>query len=405
MAEPRGPDERVIGWRAALVWLVPVVSVTLASAGAVYAPEQPDMPLAARAVFVVFIASLGFVGTLIVTRRPRNSIGWILWGSGILATAAVAGDDYVSASFESFAGTLPGTIWVAWLIGQAFIPVIGAMMVLVPLLFPDGRLLSRRWRWVVVVVVIGLAAGAVKIGFTPGATEADERVLNPLGIDAVRDLGSALDLINFGSFLITLPFAFAAMILRYRRGTSRERAQLRWYAAAVSVSGAFFMLAVLPVGPQRDIGWLGGILTIPLVPIAIGIAILRYRLYDIDRIISRTVSYAMLTAALAVIFVVGVLGLQSVLAPFTAGNTIAVAASTLAVFVVFQPIRRRIQGAVDRRFDRRRYDAERTVATFAERLRDEVDLERLQGALIAAADETVRPASASVWLRSTYGSR
>jgi hypothetical protein len=201
-----------------------------------------------------------------------------------------------------------------------------------------------------------------------------------------------------------LILAMAALATRYRRGDRVERLQIRWLLAAMAITIVGFAGVVIEFAIRTDGGVnisafvaYAGIL---FMPIAIGVAVTRYRLYEIDRIISRTLGYGLVTVTLALVFVVGVLGLQAVLAPFTRDNTIAVAASTLVVAALFQPLRRRVQGAVDRRFDRARYDGQKVVDAFGRQLRDEVDLDRLRGTLLATADDVVRPVSASVWLRS-----
>ena len=198
---------------------------------------------------------------------------------------------------------------------------------------------------------------------------------------------------------MVLPLAIASTILKYRRGSSVVREQLKWFAAVALLTVAGFIVRATGVAPIADVGGLLGILGLVLLPIAIGIAILRYRLYDIDRIISRTVSYAVVTGILAVVFVGTILVSQTFLASFLNGSSVAVAASTLVVAALFQPLRRRVQSVVDRRFDRSRYDAERTVAAFAGRLRDEVELERLEADIRSVVSLTLAPTSVGLWMR------
>jgi hypothetical protein len=374
MSQAKVTEDRLTGWRAGLVWLVVGIELALAGLGAILVPEQPDLPVWARFIFALIIGSLGIVGALVATRQPRNAIGWILWASAISLAVAVAGDDYATYSVAFVDGDLPATIWVAWLSGLAALPAFIAALIFVPLLFPDGHLLSPRWRWVVLLAVTALIVQVVPAAFVPGPLDAVETLTNPVGIGAAAALKDALDTANILGFGLVLPLAVVSVVLRYQRGTSIEREQLKWFGAAVALVGACFGLALVPAGWISELGWLSGIVSISLIPIAIGVAILRYRLYEIDRIISRTLSYAVVTATLALVFVGAVLGLQAVLEPFTGENTIAVAASTLVAAALFQPLRRRVQHVVDRRFNRARYDAQHMAEAFAESLRDEVEI-------------------------------
>ena len=200
--------------------------------------------------------------------------------------------------------------------------------------------------------------------------------------------------------------AMASLVVRYRRAVGVERQQLKWFAAVIAIAGPALAIAILTSGTTSgtiaDVSgatWGIAVISLALLPVAIGIAILRYRLYEIDRLISRTIGYATVTGVLVVVFAAAILLFQAVLAPLTQGNTVSVAASTLVVAALFQPLRRRVQSRVDRRFNRARYDAERIVAAFAGRLRDEVDLGQLRTEITAAVDHTVQPIAVSLWLR------
>ena len=222
----------------------------------------------------------------------------------------------------------------------------------------------------------------------------------------LRDLTGVLEPINAIGFLGiagALLAAVAQLVVRFRRARGVERQQLKWFVLAASVVGAFVVLAVVAqvTGAQgfADLFWVTGISSIVLLPASAAMAILRYRLYDIDRIISRTIAYAIVTGLLGTTFGTTILLLQAVLTRFTEGQTIAVAASTLAAYAVFQPVLRRVRRAVDRRFDRARYDAERTAAAFSERLRNEVDMERVTSDLTITTGVAVAPASNGIWIR------
>jgi hypothetical protein len=202
--------------------------------------------------------------------------------------------------------------------------------------------------------------------------------------------------------------AALALVIRFRAAAGVERQQLRWLTAAlafvvVAVLSGFIVAQLVPATAQTGLIWLGAIVAFPCVPIAIGIAVLRYRLYEIDRIVSRTISYAVLTALLVGVFAGAILLFQTVLAPLTGNNTLAVAASTLLVAALFQPVRGRVQRVVDRRFNRARYDAERTVAAFSERLRDEVDLRSLRSEVLDVVDRSLQPSLTGIWLGERVG--
>jgi hypothetical protein len=267
----------------------------------------------------------------------------------------------------------------------------------VPLLFPDGRLPSRRFRWVVGIAVAGLAAWSVS-GLLFDATGQPR---NTVG-DVLAPAAPAFQAFFFVSILVGFGGAVIAVSQRYRRGGRVQRQQVKWLAADVTLASILLPPAVLltDVNPGLASTLSGtAIIAMFALPVVIGIAILRYRLYEIDRIISRTIGWAILTVTLGAAFFTSIIGIQALLASFTQSQTIAVAASTVVAFVLFQPVRRRVQGAVDRRFDRAGYDGQRTVDAFAERLRNEVDLGTLRTSLSATADEAVRPTSTGVWLR------
>jgi hypothetical protein len=215
---------------------------------------------------------------------------------------------------------------------------------------------------------------------------------------------------TFLPIMLLLVGAATSVVVRVWRATGIERQQLRWFTASIAALVAAVTIGmasafIVPSLGVSGVAWIPGMVAFMLVPIAVGIAVLRYRLFEIDRIISRTLSWALVTGVLMVTFAGGVIALQAVLADFTQGATLAIAGSTLIAFALFQPVRRRVQRAVDRRFDRARYDGQRVIDTFARQLRDEVDLDRLRTALIATADDVVRPVSASVWLRSREAAR
>ncbi|HEY7130707.1 MAG TPA: hypothetical protein VH440_00570, partial [Candidatus Limnocylindrales bacterium] len=266
--------------------------------------------------------------------------------------------------------------------------------------FPDGHLPGPRFRLPVVITILLVAAATVLITIGPTRPGSDAAP-NPLAIPGlpyeVADLGQALGGL---SVLLAFLLAVAAVVVRFRRSRGVERAQMKWLLASMTVMAVLFPISWgTDYGPS-DLLDLASVFSGALMPVAIGIAILRYRLYDIDRIISRTLGWAVLTAILVAVFAVVVVGSQAVLAPVTEGNTLAVAVSTLAAAALFQPLRRRVQGIVDRRFDRARVDRERTAAMFADRMRDEVAIATLTTDLQHTVDRTLRPSAQAIWLRT-----
>ena len=394
-----GPSRR----RASVLWFVIAVMLVLSGACLVVIPTTTKMPALVFLVFTAMTTSLSIVGALIVARQPRNAVGWILWVAGVTTFVSDITSVYANFAVTPDGATLPGATFVAWLAPIGFFPSFIAILIFVPLLFPDGRYLSRRWRWVGAfgAAVVGLVLAGIM--FTPGPLEEYPTIVNPVGLAPIAGLQPLLLAASTWGFVIAAPLAIASAFVRFRRGSALERTQLRWFGAAAGLTVAVLVVSFAP-GAQGDaaaLAWLGGIIGLTLIPVAIGVAILRYRLYEIDRLISRTIGWAMVTGVLVGVFAALVVALETVFAPITKENTLAVAASTLVAFALFQPLRRRVQRAVDRRFDRARYDGQRTVDVFAEGLRSEVDLATLRTSLATTADEAVRPVSAAVWLAKT----
>jgi hypothetical protein len=278
------------------------------------------------------------------------------------------------------------------------------------LVYPTGRLLSARW-WPVALAAVLLIALITFSSAVGPWTDGTFPVQNPLATARGGGAAGPPDAMGVLLGLITLLvplLAVASLVIRYRRVAGIERAQLKWFAAVVISLPAFLASTALyqATGAAGVVGNVAGAvayLGFALLPVAIGIAVLRYRLYEIDRLISRTIAYGLLTVILGALFVAVILVLQALIAPLTGSNELAVAGSTLLVAALFQPIRRRVQQLVDRRFNRSRYDAERTVAEFASRLRDEVDLEQLRAEILATVDAALEPTTSSLWLRGMAG--
>jgi len=335
--------------------------------------------------------AFGCVGALIVLRRPENAIGWLFCGAGL--AGAVSGS-------ASIYGDLWGASWGAWLAGWTGLFIL-ASVPLVLLLFPDGKPLSRGWRVAVWLSGLTMAYLMFHDAFAPGRLEGSD-VINPAGIESLRGLLRD-PWLGWGSWILLGMSAVAgavSLVLRFRRSRGVQRQQLKWLALAASMVGVAFVLLVATAGEAEWAGAFAGI-SVLLLPVLVGLAILRYRLYDIDTIVNRTLVYGSVSATMALVYVLGVVGVGDVIRGITGqdSNQLAVAASTLAVAALFRPARSRIQNLIDRRFYRRKYDAALTVEAFSTKLQEEIDLEALAAELEAVVRHTMQPASVSLWLR------
>jgi hypothetical protein len=349
---------------------------------------------------VFLIIDLSGVGGLLVVRRPGNPIGALLLFAGVLTALSWGDGYYVGLDEYVGAGRLPFVVPLAWLTGWVFTPTVGLMAVLVPMLYPTGHLPGPRWRILAAVAIVAISVSALATATAPGPMSNFDTIVNP--VVPPQPLSDLIQALGSFSYLLAPPvvlIVFANLVARFRRSRGVERQQMKWFLSVATVAAIAVSGSIVTSGRISDAFWVLAMISIGFLPLAIGIAILRYRLYEIDRIVSRTVAYGAVTAMLVVTFAGINLGLEAAMASFTQASTLAVAASTLAVFALFQPLRRRIQSIVDRRFDRRRYEADRTAAVFAERLRDEVDSDRLRLELDRVLAQTVAPASAFVWLR------
>jgi hypothetical protein len=356
--------------------------------------------------FVLILSLLVYVGVglLLVLRLPRQPVGWLLLAAGALLQVASAAAAYGWAAFIRAPGTLPLGV-PAVLIGFAWIPGLACLFLAI-MLFPTGRPPSRRWRPAVALVAIAtailaassLAQPELVIAQSLSTQDALHTVPNPLAVGGT--LGALLSYL-YGSPFLYLAYIIpvAAVLARFRTTGGNERQQLKWFAYASLISMLFFVTAGVFFPYLGGFGPAMALVALDLIPISVAIAILRYRLYDIDLLINRTIVYGATSAAIAGTFFLGLVALQGAVRPVTSGSELAVAASTLFSFALFQPIRRRVQDAVNRRFDRSRYDAARTVDGFADRLRDEVDLNALRADLLGAVQLTMAPAHVSLWLR------
>ena len=393
-----------------LAWSLWALSLASAVASVVFRSLNLGAPKAVYQEHLVFdvwfmLVSLSFatVGALVASRQPDNAVGWIFCALGVCNSLAVASQGY--AIYALLTAHLPGGAVANWLSSLLAGPIVFAMFALVLLLFPDGRPLSSRWR---AVVWLDLAAIALIFAFAFKPGSLDTSLLdadNPFGIEGAGALLEALGITGIFLALAAAATGGVSLVLRLRRSSGVERQQLKWFAFAGGIFCAVFatgpLLWTLPL--SSGFGWIWTMLflsAVSTIPAAAGIAILRYRLYDIDIIVNRTIVYGSLTVSLALIYLGSVVLLQRAFVFFTGGSSqLVVVASTLAIAALFNPLRRYIQALVDRRFYRSKYDARKTLEEFSSRLREETDLDALGGGLVSLVRETMQPAHVSLWLR------
>ena len=364
-------------------------------------------PGVAQTVIAVAMFALSFplVGWIILRRDPSNRLGWIYLAIGFWQALNMFASGYSTLAYWVASGSLPVASELSWVAVWAWVPGFTLFSTLGILLFPTGRLPSRRW-W----PVVALAAVAFVLLLVPVVAlwpyrglplELQNALNQPPPADPVIVAANAIQGVGQVVLLAAMIGSVAGLATRFRRSRGVERQQLKWftYAAIVDV----LLLVVWTVIPLNPLAGALSSLLLASLPIAIAIAILRYRLYDIDRVVSRTIGYAIITGILGVTFVGIVLLVQAVvdslLPQVTETGTPAVAASTLAAAALFQPLRRRVQSTVDRRFDRARVDRDRSIVRLGNRLRDAVELDAIRADLLGTIDATIRPANATVWLR------
>jgi hypothetical protein len=337
------------------------------------------------------------MGALLFARRPGNRIGWLLLTAGLSSSGF-----HFGAGYFEYGHGLPGRLLVIWIASWLWALALVALMLLL-LLYPTGRLVSRGWRPVAWAAwawgILAVAVSAVSPVLGPGP-EANPIRLRGVAGELFVDIYGLIESAGVVTLVLLLFASLVSLVVRFLRSRGVERQQLKWLVFAASLAAVTTF--ALPL-----YWWSGGLLSwlsVWVIPVAIGLAVLRYRLYDIDRLINRTLVYGLLSATLglgylAMVYLLNTLVFGNVLDPANRQSSLAVAASTLAVAAVFQPARRRIQKLVDRRFNRRRYDAAKTIDAFNVRLRDQVDLDTLTTELLAVVDHTVEPTAVSLWLR------
>ena len=351
------------------------------------------------------------LGLLILSRRPQHPIGWLFCVAGFAAGLDHFCGEYAIYTQQAEPNSLPGGEISAWIVSWLWVPF-NALLVYVALLFPDGRPPSKRWRPVAWLVGIAVVVGVTVAALLPVPVCNVCSIENPLGLEGLESVSDLVDtLIEAFWYGVLGLVAVASLYVRFRHAGGVERQQIKWlaYAASLVVLGTTLAYGVYGVTGARWTWQVGiNLLAIGLVgtPIAVGIAISRYRLYEIDTLINRTLVYGALTAALAMLYLGGVATTQAIFRALTGQEEqpqLAIVVSTLVIAALFTPLRRRIQGFIDRRFYRRKYDARRTLEAFSAKLRDETDLDALSGDLVGVVRETIQPAHVSLWLRPDFG--
>jgi hypothetical protein len=403
-------SRRTAAWLAWSLWVLTVAPLSLSMLLNLFIPSisiseamgLTNIPEAVAAVLLTtLVLSLSTVGALIATRQPQNPIGWIMLAAGFAVGATLLTNGYVDLSLALPQGRLPATQGVAWVTSWVGVLGFAPMVTFLLLLFPDGRLASRRWRPVGWLAVVAMATLALGLAFTPGSLINRGGVINPLGLAPIE--GSLLEEGGVGWLLVpvSVVLSAASMVVRFRRAAGEERQQIKWLALAAVFAAVGWVFSSLTYETALEAA---GILLVLFsflgIPLAVGIAVLKYRLYDIDFLINRTLVYGPLTTTLVALYFGGIVLLQRLFVILTGEkSTLAVVASTLLIAALFAPLRRLIQSFIDRRFYRRKYDAAKTLESFSAKLRDETDLDALSDDLVGVVRETMQPAHVSLWLR------
>jgi hypothetical protein len=387
---------------AVALWALSVALVAATVVVAVANRSRAGWPGAINGQIAFMALIYPTVGLIIAVRRPRNTIGWLFLAIGPWAGLSSLAAAVPGAVPLSSPASPTGSDTAMWINQWAWVPPWFAIPTFLVLLFPDGRPPSRRWR-----PVLWLAGAALALPFVAGILSPDGSGganVDPAFVNPVIRLSTAVDVltpIGFLLFLVAVGLSIASLVVRFRRSRGIERAQLKWFVSAAVLT------ALLGVGASvaATTWWLQalGYVAIALIPTACLVSIMRYRLYDIDRVISRTVAYFAVTAVLVGLYAAIVVGVGALTG--RNDNPVVIAGATLAVAALFRPVLRAVKSVVDRRFARRRYDAQRALEAFAAHLRDEVDLEQVRTSLVRTVGETVQPERATLWLRPERAAR
>jgi hypothetical protein len=386
-----------------LAWSLWALSIALTGLGLLFLflnGSFEDLLDESLGIDAVLALTFPTVGTIIASRRPDNAVGWIFCAIGLCGGAEIFTVEYGIYALVTNPGSLPAGVIATWIGTWVWLPSVTLTITYLLLLFPHGRLLSPRWRpvaWLAATVtIVGTALLAIVPWdlLNPGVP-----AQNPVGVESLRYLGIAPPVPIFLIGIPTMLLSAVSLVLRFRRSRGEERQQLKWFVyAGVLIVGALFIPLLVPGAAAS----LLQLLVMPLLPVAAGFAILRYRLYEIDLLINRTLVYGVLTGTLALVYFGGVATTQAIFRTLTGQEEqpqLAIVVSTLVIAALFNPLRRRIQSFIDRRFYRKKYDAAKTLEDFSAKLRDETDLDALSEDLVGVVKETMQPAHVSLWLR------
>ena len=396
---------RAAAWLAWSLWALCVGLFALTLVLLVLTPPiRNTWPEALIVLLRVIALTFPTVGALIASRRPKNPIGWILCGTGLFTGVRSFAQAYADFGLVGRPGVLPAAEYMGWLGSWTRVPVVALASTLVLVVFPDGKLLNRSWWAVVWMAVGGSALVGLFMALDPELWMYHPSWNNPLALErgVFKDLVEPLGRIGFVLLIVSWLCAAIALLIRVDKGSPVERQQIKWlaYFAILMFVGFAFVGAGWWSGSWSLWGELLSIAAFNCLPVGVGIAILKYRLYDIDLLINRTLVYGALTGILALVYLGGVVALQELFRYLTGqGSQLAIVASTLAIAALFGPLRRRIQAFIDRRFYRRKYDVTKTLEAFSAKLRDETDLDALRADLVGVVGETMQPAHVSLWLR------
>jgi hypothetical protein len=397
---------RAASWLAWIMWALSIGLTVLSLWLLILNLSHPNVPVYLYwAEDTLLAVGYSTVGAVAASHRPGNAVGWVLCSIGLSWGVAHFASEYATYALLAAPGSLPAAEGAAWIYSWVWVPGLG-FIVFLPLLFPSGRLPSPRWRpfaWFSVLLVV---AGTIVAAFSPGPG-VGLSIRNPFGMASLLNLNEQLQALMF----VLIFVASASLVARLHRARGVERQQIKWVAYAGALGGGaslptYTVLEAVNLSWLHLAGYVPALVGILGVPTAVGIAITRYRLYDIDILINRTLVYGTLTATLVALYLVGIVVLQRFFVFLTGQqSTLAVVASTLLIAALFNPLRKSLQSFIDRRFYRRKYDARKTLERFSAQLRDETDLDTLSDDLVGVVRETMQPAHASLWLRPDTSSK
>ena len=395
-------NHRAAAW---LAWSLCALTIALVTFVVVFAFFYRD-DLRGLAILLAVVSN-ALVGAVLASHRPRNPVGWFFVFGAASYAVSEATFRYAVYGLVIDPGSLPLARAMAWPATWLWAPGVLLVLVFLPLYFPDGRLLSPRWRPVVWLAIFVSGAAVVIWAFYPGKVGYFAwDITNPLGLAALRPAIAGLEVVLAVLFLGFLLCSVVSLVVRFRRSQGQERQQMKWLTyAAATVVGMVLLTTLLEAANLVFLSEMAGLaadLLIAGIPVGVGIAVLRYRLYDIDVVINRTLVYGSLTALLALVYLGGVTATQAIFRTLTGEQEqpqLAIVVSTLIIAALFNPLRRRIQAFIDRRFYRSKYDARKTLEAFSAQLREETDLNALSEDLVGVVRETMQPAHVSLWLR------